>query len=383
MNSRCVPNVAIYTHSMMGASMTFIRSHAEALQRHMAVYAGAHRVSGLALPPERTICVNEGGMWGITAEFLFRNMGIAPEFLRRLGRRSPVAVHVHFGDAGPAGLTIARSLQIPLIVTFHGRDATITEQESAQTWRGREFLKRRAQLIKEADCVIAVSKFIKDRLLRQGFNEERVVVHYNGIDTEYFTPGEVKRDPIVLFVGRFVEKKGCHYLLEALARIKSSGTSVHAVLVGDGPLRPSLEAYAKQENLETSFVGFLGLEEVRSWMGRAMVVVVPSVTAENGDSEGLPTVILESQAMSTPVIATVHSGIPEGVIAGETALLVPERDAASLGVAIHALLNEPGRCRKMGEAGRNFVRQKFSIAGQVAGLEDIYERVRADSTPKE
>ena len=379
MNSHCVPNVVIYTHSLMGASMTFIRSHAEALRRHVPVYAGAHRVEGLALPPERTMCVNEGGIMGVTAEFLFRKMSIAPGFMQRLGGRAPVVVHTHFGDSGPAGLTIAKALRIPLIITFHGRDATITDEEAARTWRGREFLKRRIQLINETDCVIAVSKFIRDKLLRQGFSNDQLVVHYNGIDTEGFTSSACDREPILLFVGRFVEKKGCQYLLEALARIRGSGTSIQAVLVGDGPLRLSLEAYAKKENLETSFMGFLGLEEVKKWMERAMVVVVPSVTAEDGDSEGLPTVILESQAMSTPVISTLHSGIPEGVIDGETALLVPERDAESLAIAIQALLNDPARCRRMGDAGRRFVRQNFSMVAQVAGLEDIYERVRSES----
>ncbi|MGH8249942.1 MAG: glycosyltransferase [Steroidobacteraceae bacterium] len=376
MTTSNAPKIVIYTQSLMERSMTFIRSHAEALRSHVAVYAGAHRVAGLALPPERSVCVNEGGVFGVVAELLFRQMAIAPAFLRKLKRMAPVAVHAHFGDSGPAGLTIARALGVPLIITFHGRDATITDEQAARSWRGREFLKRRVQLIAETDCVIAVSNFIRNRLLQQGFDGTRIVTHYNGIDTESFVPEPRDRESFVLFVGRFVEKKGCRYLLEALARLKQAGDDVRAVLIGDGPLRPELEAFARQQGLHAEFVGFLASDGVIRWMNRAMIVVVPSVTAPDGDSEGLPTVILESQAMSTPVVATAHSGIPEGVMPDESALLVPERDAGGLASAIRTLIQDPGRSRRMGEAGRRFVQQKFSITTQVAGLERIYERVR-------
>jgi glycosyltransferase involved in cell wall biosynthesis len=119
----------------------------------------------------------------------------------------------------------------------------------------------------------------------------------------------------------------------------------------------------------------MGVDEVRAIMGRASIVAVPSVTADDGDSEGLPTVLLEAQAISTAVVATRHSGIPEGVIDGETALLVPERDHEALANAIRTLIEDPSRCRAMGEAGREFVLSRFSLASRVERLESVYEQV--------
>jgi glycosyltransferase involved in cell wall biosynthesis len=176
-----------------------------------------------------------------------------------------------------------------------------------------------------------------------------------------------------LFVGRLVEKKGCEYLIESMSLLERDGISVTAVLIGDGPLRPDLERLASEAGANVQFKGFLPIDEVRRWMNRAAVVAVPSVTAANGDSEGLPTVILEAQAMGAAVVATRHSGNPEGVAEGSTAILVPERDAAALAAALRVFLSEPEKARAFGENGRRFVAENFEIGRQVAGLEDIYE----------
>ena len=80
---------------------------------------------------------------------------------------------------------------------------------------------------------------------------------------------------------------------------------------------------------------------MRDWIARASVVAVPSVVAADGDSEGLPTILLEAQAMATPVVGTYHSGIPEGVQAGVTAELVPERDVDALADALASFLSSP------------------------------------------
>jgi glycosyltransferase involved in cell wall biosynthesis len=373
------PAVVVYTHSLLAPSMTFIKSHAEALSRHSAVYAGSHRVAGLAIPEDRVVAVNDGGAGGTLKELAFRQFGIAPGFFRRLRAFSPALAHVHFGDCGPAGLQISRELGIPFIVTFHGRDATISDEELSRSWRGRHYLKCRAELARKADRIIAVSRFIKARVVEQGFDDRRVEVLYNGIDSKAFAPSGRPRERSLLFIGRLVEKKGCIQLLEALARLKSAGQRVPAVLVGDGPLRSSLEARAAKDGLDVEFAGLQSVDEVRRRMDRAQIVVIPSVTAADGDSEGLPTVLLEAQAMQAAVIATRHSGIPEGVVENESALLVPERDSEALAGAILALLDDAPRCERMGRFGRSFVEKTFSMEARISALEDCYQRVCADA----
>jgi len=103
---------------------------------------------------------------------------------------------------------------------------------------------------------------------------------------------------------------------------------------------------------------------------------VPSVIASDGDSEGLPTVLLEAQAMEVPIVATRHSGIPEGVQEGVTAELVDERDVRGLAESLRGFLSAAEKAESFGRAGRRFVAENFDLRKQVAGLEELYDRLR-------
>ena len=368
------PTVVVYTHSLLARSMTFILSHAEALRRYRAVFAGAHRADGLKLPSDRVVTANRGGLSGNAYELLFRRFGMASRFANELRVFQPRLVHAHFGLSGPAGLALSEALRVPLVVTYHGQDATITDKEARRSWRGREYLRGRRGVMLRAALIIAVSDFIRGRLLAKGYPHEKVVTHRNGIDLEYFRRGRLNREQVVVFVGRFVEKKGCEYLVRALGRLRGQGRAARGVLIGDGPLRTGLQRLAIEVGADVAFTGFLPLSEVKDWLGRATVVCVPSVTAADGDSEGLPTVILEAQAMGTPVIATRHAGNAEGVVEDRTALLVDERDVDALADAVRYLLDRPDVAEAFGAAGRNLVESQFDIITQVAGLERLYDR---------
>ena len=373
------PCVVIYTHSLLEPSMTFILSHAEALERYQPVYAGSHRVNGLQLPRERVATANRGGILGRAEEFMFRRFGRAGPLARELGKYQPSVVHAHFGQSGPVALALADALKIPLVVTYHGQDATITQEQAQRSWRGREYLRGKQRVIQRAGLIIAVSDFIREKLLESGYPAAKVVTHRNGIDVGVFKSAAGLREPVVVFVGRFVEKKGCEYLLRALGALREQGRPVRGVLIGDGPLRPALERLAAEVGADAVFTGFLPPPDVRAWLGRASMAIVPSVTASNGNSEGLPTVILEAQAMSTPVIATRHAGNAEGVLEGRSALLVDERDVSGLAQAIRYFMDNPQAVTSFGSAGRSFVETRFEIGQQARGLEQLYDRARRES----
>lgn len=372
----------IYTHSMLAGSMTFIKSHAEALRTYAPVFAGAHRVEGLKLPDDGLFVVNDGSVTGPLKEYLFREFAFAPSFIRRLRSSRPAVVHTHFGTAGPAGMAIANSLSVPLVVTFHGKDATMTQDELRTSRRGRQLIRDKAALIRRTDIFIAVSEYIRQRLIEQKYPEKKVIVHRNGINLEYFKPlAEQRRSNCIVFVGRFTEKKGVEYLIEAAAKLAHDGYEFELILIGDGPLRSELESMAAKANVNSSFPGFLPHDEVRDWVGRASLVAVPSVIAADGDSEGLPTILLEAQAMETPVVATYHSGIPEGVRDGVTAELVAERDVGALANAITSFLDSPTKVQQFGEAGRRFMVDEFDILKQVGRLEEMYSDLCAGRSP--
>ena len=247
--------------------------------------------------------------------------------------------------------------------------------------RGRDLLRKKPRLIEHTGAFIAVSDYVRKCLIEKGYPDEKIVVHRNGIDLRFFDPPRRKsRQGIVLFVGRFVEKKGVRYLIEAAARMQREGVDFELVLIGDGLLQATLEGLARDAGVRCQFPGFLPIEEVRQWLGRASVVAVPSVVASNGDTEGLPTILLEAQAMETPLVATRHSGIPEGVRQGVTAELVDEKDVEGLAVALRSFIDSPAKIESFGAAGREFVSENFDIQTQVRGLEAIYSRLCREAT---
>jgi colanic acid/amylovoran biosynthesis glycosyltransferase len=207
-------------------------------------------------------------------------------------------------------------------------------------------------MIERAGAFIAVSEYIRKRLLEQGYPDSKIILHRNGIDLDYFCPSsDVEREPIIVFVGRFVEKKGGEYLLDAARQLHESGVRFELVMIGGGPLESSLKA-GRPERDSLPVHRLHPGSEVRQWLNRASVVAIPSVVASDGDSEGLPTIQLEAQAMGAPVVATRHSGIPEGVIEGVTAELVDERDTRALAMALRSFLESRDKVRDFGEAGR-------------------------------
>jgi glycosyltransferase involved in cell wall biosynthesis len=225
---------------------------------------------------------------------------------------------------------------------------------------------------------IAVSNHIRDCLIERGYPDDKIIVHRNGIDLQTFKPKQPKHsDPIIVFVGRFVEKKGIRYLIEAAEILHAQNVQFELVIIGSGPLEPELKSMAEKSRIPCTFTGFLSAEDVREWVSRARVVAVPSVVAQDGNSEGLPTILLESQAMETPVVGTIHSGIPEGVIAGKTAELVDEKDVVDLASQLRSFLESPEKSIQFGRAGRTFMTKNFDMRTQNKKLEDMFEMLRS------
>jgi colanic acid/amylovoran biosynthesis glycosyltransferase len=370
-------NVILFNGRLLPASETFVRAQGEGLQKFTPYYVGARRVPGLSLPPDRTLVVNHGGILGSGAEGLFKLSGFAPKLYQKLLELNPVLVHAHFGVCGALALPLIKILKVPMIVTFHGFDAVMTDSYAQRnSLSTRIYLNRREVLKREADLFIGVSEFISQKLIAQGFPAQRVITHCIGVNTQQFeSPPRLFQQPIVLFVGRFTEKKGCEYLIKAMAKVQEIVDEVELILIGDGELKPELEVLAAKLLQRYQFLGFQTQSIVKSWMDRAMVLVVPSVTAATGDSEGLPTVVIEAQAMGLPVVASNHAGIPQAVIHGETGLLTAERDLEGLAKCILELLRDPELCQRFSYNGKEHVAKNFNLDRQTKILESIYESV--------
>lgn len=369
--------MVVYRYALLSYSETFVRDQAEGLSHFTPYYVGARRVEGLSLPAGRTITVNQdGSKLGWAREALYRNWGFAPGLYRRVRQIDPTLVHAHFGPDGVSALPLARELQVPLLVTFHGFDAT-TKDEYAQRafYRHRVYLRNRTLLQRKAQLFIAVSAFIRSKLLEQGFPPEKTVVHYNGVDVEGFrTDPAAKRKPVVLFIGRLVEKKGCEYLIRAMARVQASRREAELVVIGDGPLRATLERLAEHTLRRYRFLGAQDPGSVRAWMHRAAILSVPSITAASGDAEGFGLVFAEAQAAGLPVASFATGPIPEVVVHGETGFLAPERDWGKLAEYITQLLEDGKLRRRFGQMGAERARTMFDLRRQTRILEEMYGR---------
>ena len=289
-------------------------------------------------------------------------------------------IHSHFGPDGIYAMDLARSLNIPFLVTFHGWDITV---DRSVPWKVKsplyyQLLWKESELKRSASKFIAVSKFIEAKLLEQGYPTEKVIQHYIGVDTERFAPSDSPTDSrYILCVGRHTEKKGIDTLLRAFARIAKKHPDVSLVQVGSGPLEQKLKRLSDRLNLghRVNFLSACPHDQVQRLMQGAEMFALPSQTARNGDSEALGIVFLEASASGKPVVSTMHGGIPEVVMDGQTGFLVPEKDDKALAEKIDTLLSNRALGMEMGRNGREFVCTHFDIRQQTAKLETIYDSI--------
>lgn len=373
------PVVAVYRNTLILATETYIRTQGESLNRYGSYYVGMRRaVRGLDLPSERVWVLYRGGMKDRARELAYQVLGVSPRLVRAVRARRPALLHAHTGIDGAAALPLARRLGVPLVVTYHGFDATATDR--AMRERGRRYkvyLRRREALKREARLFIAVSQSIRARLIERGFPEDRIVLHRIGVDTELFRPSPaVPREPIVLFVGRLIEKKGVPHLITAVREVQARVPEADLVIVGTGALQRTLERQARDLGVRARFLGFVSPDDLRAWMNRARVLCVPSVTASTGDEEGIPVVLQEAMAMALPVVGSRSAGIPEAVDDGVNGFLAPEGDAGALASHLHALLTDAPTWERMSRATLERVRERFNLRTQMAALEEIYDVAR-------
>lgn len=363
------PVAAIFRSPLFNASETFVQTHALSLRCYRPLVVGLER-KGHVLPAleDRLLVATQAQRRALTL------LGTAGPLARRLRPHHPRLIHAHFGTDGLIALPLADALGIPLATTLHGFE--VSRSFGAMLFSGRlswsRYAVARGRLQRRGDLFIAVSEAIRAKALAQGFPPERTIVHYNGIDLVRFAaPAEPRESNLVLHVGRLVEKKGTRLLLDALADVPRA----RLVILGDGPLRPALERHAAARGLaeRVRFLGTQPPDEVARWMGRAALLAAPSVTARDGDSEGLPTVVIEAAAASLPAVVSDHSGLPEAVLDGHSGFVVPEGDVGALAARLSELIASPELQARMGETARSVAEERFDAAKQAAALEGRYD----------
>lgn len=275
-------------------------------------------------------------------------------YLRRSG------VDVVLAEYGPTGVAVmnacARSAT-PLVVHFHGYDAYLSETIE----RLREPYNR---LFEIADRVVAVSHHMENQLVEIGASPERVFYNPYGVDVGVFRgaqPGTAA--PVLVALGRFVEKKAPELTLQAFAMAHREHPESRLVMLGEGPLRQACIDLTRGLGIldSVSFPGSVEHHDVVRWMRSARGFVQHSRRSSDGDSEGTPVAILEASSCGLPVVSTRHAGIVEAVRDGESGFLVDEGDVDAMAHRMLRLIREPELAAEMGAAGRRHIETNYRM----------------------
>jgi colanic acid/amylovoran biosynthesis glycosyltransferase len=371
-----LPEVAIFRHNLFRISEPFIAEQAQHLRRYRPLYVGRKR---FGLPPDRASSLALEDLykrWKLPRIGWQMLTGNAQPYLRLLGRRRPSLIHAHFGIEGVSALGLAMQLEIPLVTTFHGFDATLKTHAmlGSPAWFRYPLLRRK--LAREGNLFLCASSFIRQKLLETGFPESRTHTHYIGVDCQTIRPrADFEEKPLILHVARLVEVKGTRYLLRAFATVARKYDRVQLLIIGDGPLRRQLHALTASLGMQdrVEFLGAVPHVAVLSWMRKAAMLVLPGIRTATGREEGLGMVLLEAAATGLPIVGSRVGGIPECMLEGKTGFLVPERDEDALARRMAELLEDPVRRHRMGAAGRALVEDRFDIDRQTAVLENFYD----------
>lgn len=294
--------------------------------------------------------------------FYFVEAAVLSRWMRREGLAH---LHVHFATpASTVGLILTRLAAVGLSITVHGPD----EFYDAPGYR-------LAEKMEGAAFVCCIGQYARSQLMKLSEPSlwDKLEVTPLGVDPAVFAPRTLRgaRGPFeVLCVGRLVPAKGQHVLLQAIARLAANGRDARLTLAGDGPDRASLEREAAELGIadRVVFAGAVNPDCIRTLYEKADAFALASF------AEGIPVVLMEAMSMEIPCVTTFITGIPELIRTGIDGLLVAPSDTDGLAAALASLMDDGALSRRLGQAGRLRVVQRYDLARNTQRLADVFRR---------
>ncbi len=360
-------NVMIVQPNEDTPSETFLRVHAKGLPANVTVLYGARpRVCGQQ-PDwndrfERTRIRVQRMLAGESAQWENTEL-----LLRHFRRFNPAVVLAEYGPTGVRVMDACRRASIPLVVHFHGYDASQHDvlREHAEGYK---------RLFEHARAIIAVSRVMQRRLIDMGASPDKVHWKPCGIDCDGFGGSDpASAPPTFVAVGRFADKKSPHLTILAFAEVLRKRPEARLRMIGTGPLFNFCKELAGHMRLgdAVTFLGAQPHEVVKAELRAARAFVQHSVIASNGDSEGTPVAVGEAGASGLPLVSTRHAGIPDVVVEGETGFLVDEHDVHQMAVHMRQLVDDPQLAARLGRTAQERIREHFSQRIELARLWSI------------
>ena len=283
-------------------------------------------------------------------------------------------LHAHFCHGSTTiAMFASRMSGIPFSFTAHAKDIYLQELNPGNLLRKK---------MRRAEFLVTCTGANEEHLQRLAPKGTKIYKIYHGLDTQLFANSAQdspiisdEKMPVVLSVGRLVEKKGFDFLIKACAILKERGRRFQCQIVGGGDgYTETLVQLIKELGLEdtVNLHGAVTQEELRDIYQQATLFALPCLVVDNGDRDGIPNVLVEAMAMRVPVISTDISGIPELIDNNVNGLLVPEKNALAMADAIEKLLINPALRQQLGDAGRARVCQDFDSQVTTLDLKDLF-----------
>ncbi|MEX0686317.1 MAG: glycosyltransferase [Balneolales bacterium] len=326
---------------------------------------------------KQTLSINRLGRQALNLTFFYESVPF-------WNSQSYDVIICHFGPNGNRALMMRDSglIKGPILTIFHGFDIThYVKMFGIEIYR---------PLFEKGDLFLTISELWKKKLLKAGVSSKRILVHRVGVETHKFSynpPGPLQGKPVisVLSVGRLVEKKGFEYGIRAINQLCQSGYPIVYHIFGDGPLREPLRNLIKQMDLDDNIMmhGECTHEVVNKHLKKADLVLVPSVTATDGDMEGIPVILMEAMASGVPVVASRHSGIPELITNGYNGFLAEERDVSDIANMIEQVINSDDNNEILGRQARLTIEKSFDVVKLNRRLESILTHIGENPIPEQ
>jgi glycosyltransferase involved in cell wall biosynthesis len=387
-------NIAVFVQHYLSPSMTFVYRQINILKNDFNVYIFCSgRVENLDLFPEKNLYIKKRNFYSLKYSRYFNklfryqlSLSINPKlsarqkkyFKSKILSQKITLIHAHFGPSAIEVFPIAKKLNIPLIITFHGYDISTLLAYP-------KYIQNIKKVLQYAKIFI-VANSMKKTLEKFGVAEENIILLRCGIPISKFKfiereslSEKYKQNKRITFIqiSNFVEKKGHIYTLKAFSKFLAFYDNSELILAGNGYLQNKCKIIASNLGIENNikFVGHLNEDDVFELMKKADVFLHHSVTAKNGDKEGVPTVIMEAMATGIPVISSYHSGIPELIDDGVNGNLVHEKNIDEYVEKMKSILLDGDQYRSK---ARKRVEEQFSLVGETEKMKEVFNTVIND-----
>jgi colanic acid/amylovoran biosynthesis glycosyltransferase len=289
-------------------------------------------------------------------------------------RRRPSLIHAHYGQVAAEHRHLARALDVPLVASFYGYDATKTVYRTDPRWR-RQY----ARLFAEAAAVVVEGPALAARVAYLGCRADKLHVVRLAADAEGLRDCRFPKSDhfLVVAAGRLIEKKGFDIAISAFAAAFKGTSDARLLITGGGPLEAELQALAEARGIsdQVTWGGRLPFAEFMGSMSRAHLAVYPSRTAADGDSEGgAPVTLVEAQWLGVPSLVSDHDDLPF-VAAPLGSIVLPSDDVPRWAEALRSLYSDEARLNRMALEAETFVREQHAPDRTLAAREDVYDRL--------